>query len=1097
MRRTLGLLILISTPITRFLLTVVVVSVVVCNSVTSSKGYQSQTKTRQSEDDIALTLKNAEKNQTSVDATIELKTPLSASVLEKVDLTGKIKAVFVTSTTTDRKGVIFSTVRSPITSLAQAVRDYAQYFGSGNLGTRSDYFAITGFTVRGLPIEVVRARDSLYKAEFVSVKAASQPQETRSFSANQGPKALTYNRATSPSAVITPFAPTKAELNVETLSNSERKIAVTFSWNSPSDLAGFADDRSSMEIQVLFLNHADHPVLNNISYVGRIYETARAIETNFNGYLDDPFLDNLTNPEVLQFAIGSERARFAFQAGPTYTMSAIVEGGELAANFMSFSFERGIYKPTESENKAVHDYCQLKGGSDPASCVYGVETFQVTQKNYTGSEFSSLAPTVPSVTHPLTCLIAPGYPLLDGGLSMPEQEAYNLGFRIRRFQRAFSLNGGTPVVGCPSNFVHTDTAWWSQLGRTQDFDGGGGGKGAILLAPDSSVAYWIHGGIWTHYAALGGPNGVLGEPTGEEEPVTSSRGTKGAYQSFKHGWLYYHQPKNKTFYVANAIADKYRSVNLHTDSLGFPISDEYPWEGGARNDFEGGYIHWTPAAGAVIVRFPHYEGYVDVFNCDVIAGWAADRNRLNTPIDVKLYDGGVLIATVPANQSRSDVGAYLKDNGVHGFNIPMPASIKNSQSHSLSIRFEASATNLVGSPRAITCNSVNPSPTPTPSPTNLAPNINSVNPNPVPTFNANQNVQVFGSNLQPSLIVDVFNSSGTKVGTLSGSQIQNLTANSFTMVIFLGSNAGTFGIEVVNPDGKRSPRFTFSTTAATPVVNSLSPSSPPAVNSNQQVSVNGSSFQFNLTVDVFNGAGSKIGTLSGSQILTVSPNSFTMVINLGSTAGNFGIEVVNPSGARSSRFNFSTQPVNPSVNSLNPNPIPTFNANQDVQVSGSNFQSGLTVDVFNSSGTKVGTLSGSQIKNVTTTSFTMVIFLGSSAGTFGMEVVNPNGARSSRFSFSTITPNPNVSSLNPNPVPVFNGNQDVQVSGSNFQFGLTVDVLNSSGIKVGTLSGSQVLDVTPSSFTMVVNLGSTPGSFGIEVVNPSGRRSGRFNFSTR
>jgi hypothetical protein len=379
-----------------------------------------------------------------------------------------------------------------------------------------------------------------------------------------------------------------------------------------------------------------------------------------------------------------------------------------------------------------------------------------------------------------------------------------------------------------------------------------------------------------------------------------------------------------------------------------------------------------------------------------------------------------------------------------------------------------------------------------------APTVSSISPNPVPVFNANQNVQVSGNNFQTNLSVDVFNSSGSKIGTLSGTgQIQNVNTNSFTMVVSLGSSAGTFGIEVVNPDGGRSTRFTFQATANNPSVSSLNPSSPPAISGNQSVGVNGGSFQSGLTVDVYNSSGSKIGTLSGSaQIQNVTPNSFTMVINLGSTAGTFGIEVVNPNGGRSSRFTFSS--VAPSVSSISPNPVPVFNANQDVQVSGNNFQTNLTVDVFNSSGSKIGTLSGSgQIKNVNTNSFTMVIFLGSSAGTFGIEVVNPNGSRSARFTFQATANNPSVSSLSPSSPPVVNNNQSVGVNGSSFQSGLTVDVYNSSGTKLGTLSGSgQIQNVTANSFTMVINLGATAGTFGIEVVNPNGGRSSRFTFST-
>jgi len=100
---------------------------------------------------------------------------------------------------------------------------------------------------------------------------------------------------------------------------------------------------------------------------------------------------------------------------------------------------------------------------------------------------------------------------------------------------------------------------------------------------------------------------------------------------------------------------------------------------------------------------PSYIGYVDAANCNTISGWAADRNRLNTPINVSLYDGSTLLTTVPANGSRSDVGNFLGDNGLHGFTIPTPASLKNNQPHSVSVKFESDSTNLSGSPRSITC----------------------------------------------------------------------------------------------------------------------------------------------------------------------------------------------------------------------------------------------------------------------------------------------------------------------------------------------------------------------------------------------------------
>ena len=65
---------------------------------------------------------------------------------------------------------------------------------------------------------------------------------------------------------------------------------------------------------------------------------------------------------------------------------------------------------------------------------------------------------------------------------------------------------------------------------------------------------------------------------------------------------------------------------------------------------------------------------------------------------------------------------------------------------------------------------------------------------------------------------------------------------------------------------------------------------------NQNVGVTGSNFQSALTVDVFNGSGTLIANLSGTQILSQAANSFTMVINFNGNAGSYGIEVITPRG---------------------------------------------------------------------------------------------------------------------------------------------------------------------------------------------------------
>ena len=100
---------------------------------------------------------------------------------------------------------------------------------------------------------------------------------------------------------------------------------------------------------------------------------------------------------------------------------------------------------------------------------------------------------------------------------------------------------------------------------------------------------------------------------------------------------------------------------------------------------------------------PVYEGFVDFASCDSIVGWAADRTQLNSPIYVSIYDGSTLVTSVTANTLRSDVGAYLGDNGLHGFAIPTPSRFKDGQTHQLRVRFEDSTVNLTNSPQTLTC----------------------------------------------------------------------------------------------------------------------------------------------------------------------------------------------------------------------------------------------------------------------------------------------------------------------------------------------------------------------------------------------------------
>ena len=100
---------------------------------------------------------------------------------------------------------------------------------------------------------------------------------------------------------------------------------------------------------------------------------------------------------------------------------------------------------------------------------------------------------------------------------------------------------------------------------------------------------------------------------------------------------------------------------------------------------------------------PQYVGFFELADCTEIAGWAADKNRLNTSITVSIFDGQTLLQTVLANLPRSDVGAGLGDNGLHGFFMLVPDALKDGQPHSIHVRFESTNVETTNSPKSITC----------------------------------------------------------------------------------------------------------------------------------------------------------------------------------------------------------------------------------------------------------------------------------------------------------------------------------------------------------------------------------------------------------
>ena len=100
---------------------------------------------------------------------------------------------------------------------------------------------------------------------------------------------------------------------------------------------------------------------------------------------------------------------------------------------------------------------------------------------------------------------------------------------------------------------------------------------------------------------------------------------------------------------------------------------------------------------------PRFEGYHDVADCTHISGWAWDANEPDLPSSVDIYNDGVFFGRWSANILRPDVRDAGKGNGVHGFDVATAATLKNGESHSITVRYGGTAQDLYSTPKILTC----------------------------------------------------------------------------------------------------------------------------------------------------------------------------------------------------------------------------------------------------------------------------------------------------------------------------------------------------------------------------------------------------------
>jgi len=97
----------------------------------------------------------------------------------------------------------------------------------------------------------------------------------------------------------------------------------------------------------------------------------------------------------------------------------------------------------------------------------------------------------------------------------------------------------------------------------------------------------------------------------------------------------------------------------------------------------------------------NFEGSLDKVEVATVGGWAWDSSRPETPIQVEIYDGKILLSTITASEFREDLKKAGKGDGKHAFNYALATALRDGQSHTISVRFAGSPIELPGSPKTL------------------------------------------------------------------------------------------------------------------------------------------------------------------------------------------------------------------------------------------------------------------------------------------------------------------------------------------------------------------------------------------------------------
>jgi hypothetical protein len=96
-----------------------------------------------------------------------------------------------------------------------------------------------------------------------------------------------------------------------------------------------------------------------------------------------------------------------------------------------------------------------------------------------------------------------------------------------------------------------------------------------------------------------------------------------------------------------------------------------------------------------------HSGQVEQVDGNEIAGWARDKDQPNSAVQINIYDGETLLATLPADGFSQDLLDLGMGDGRHGFRYPTPSRLKDWRPHTIRVTLAGTNAELWDSPKTI------------------------------------------------------------------------------------------------------------------------------------------------------------------------------------------------------------------------------------------------------------------------------------------------------------------------------------------------------------------------------------------------------------